>query len=254
MPSKPVLLIALLFASALASAVIGYAVYWSYASVLGDLGGQPALGDILSRVARLEYNASSPGDGNFTVVFTNNPVGGNATLEMRDSSGRTVALYRFTYNETGVVEASRVDPGTGEETPVDPRDLEEMLFNPVRFNVTQALGVSSLNVSPQPSLGPLLLPYTLSKELGVDWSSLRSPMASVRVGFTKVEWGGGELRGVAVTVEPRLPVQTTTWSRATVIAMTLARVNGVPAAVQATVVAGQDYVTLTLVSLEPAQG
>lgn len=255
MASRPMILVSALFAATLISAVVGYAIYWSYASVLRDFRGQPTVYDVLSRVSRVEYNVSSPDDGNFTVILENNPQSGEATLRMVDANGSIVALYKFKYDRNGVTEAVRVDPETGEEIVVTPGDMENLLFTPVKFTVNETqTGLASVSVSPQPSLGPLVLPYVVAEEFRMDWVTARSQLAQVRIGFTQVDWDGGKVKGVAATVEPRTTTPLTQWSRATLIALVMARVNGVPAAVQATIVAGQDSVEFKLTALEPAGG
>ncbi len=255
MPSKPMILITVLFVATIISAIVGYAIYWSYASVLREIQGEESLYDILSKVTRLEYNVSSPDDGNFTVILENDPQAGQATLKMVNSNGTVVALYEFKYDGNGVTEAKRIYPETGEELIVTPNDMENQLFTPVAFTINQTeAGVQQVSVSPSPSLGPLVLPYVLSKELQIDWATTRSQIAQVRVGFTEIEWEGQKLKGVAVTVEPRLPTPLTEWSRATIIAMMLAKINGIPAVVQASIVAGQDRVEMNLVALEVVTG
>ncbi len=255
MPSKPMILITILFVATIVSAIVGYAIYWSYASVLKEVQGEPSLCDMLSRVAKLEYNVSSPDDGNFTVIFENDPQAGQATLKMVNSNGTVVVLYEFKCDSNGITEAKRVYPETGEELIVTPSDMENQLFTPVVFTVNQTeAGVQQVSVSPSPSLAPLVLPYVLAKELQIDWVTTRSQLAQVRVGFTEMEWGGQTLKGVAVTVEPRLPTPLTEWSRATIIAFMMAKINGIPAVVQASIVAGQDSVEIKLVTLEVVSG
>ncbi len=253
MPSKAMVIIGVLFAVTLVTAVVGYAIYYSYAGVLSELArSQPSLYELLQSFKRLEYRASSPDEGDLTVILANDPARGRLEITVTAANGTRIAVYTVDYGPEGVVSASRFDPATGEEKLVTPSEMERILLNPVEFTTSQAQAglpqVAGVRVSP--GLGPLVMPYTITAELSVDWRRAASPWATVNIGFTEAEYAGSTLRGMAVTITPQTRLPTSPWTQATIIAMVLAEVEGLPAAVQASVVAGQDRVDITLVSIE----
>ncbi len=255
MASKPMIIIAVLFIATLASAVSGYAYYRGYAAAVSGLARQAGVVDLLQATSYLKYQVTSPNDGTFIVTLENDPARGYGKLTYAYENGTAIAVYEFTYSNGVITAANRTDPATGETTGVPANEMERLLLSPFEIETqSQGASITVTGVKPSPGLAPLTLPHVLADQLQIDWKRARSPLALVRVRPVDFEFNGSTWKGVAVLVEPRTPLPTNPWSQLTSVSFTATSIGGVSVVVEAGVVAGQDTLTIKLISFQPARG
>ncbi len=248
MVSKPALIVILLLAATLISAVVGYTIYHGYRAAYDALSNPVSLGEALDSIKRLEYNVTLDGTVYFIIV-KNNPVNDSGVIEVYNGSMSLLALYRYLYKEdTGLVNVTYIDAKTGNETSIDVTSFQEVLHTGVQII---RLPTGEILLQPAPSLAPLLFLYGVGEKLNIDWETTSSTLANVRWTPVNYRFENKEYRGALVLIEPlALPLPANEWSQVTSISAISIVVDGHTLFPSIQVEAGGRVLSMHLQSIE----
>ncbi|MEB2835929.1 MAG: hypothetical protein GSR80_001094 [Desulfurococcales archaeon] len=201
--SKPMLIVAALFVATIASALVGYAYYHSYRSVVASLEEPPTLEGVLSRVTSLRYTMTYYNGTTWIVLVNVDSPHRRVNITLMSGNGTTLAYYLIGYSGDQIIYAQRVDPHTGNRTSLDIAKIDTAFRTSASIETTPT---GETGVVPFPGIGPLYALYTITKVLSINW--LNPTSGNMRVGWepTTYKLGHETLRAVRVEVVPQATV------------------------------------------------
>jgi len=220
---------------------------------------QPTVSDVLSKLERLEYVATSPDDGSYRIVVDNDPSGGRGVISVYNvSTGDLVFKLYYTFSDQGLVNATLYEASTGKNRSLTVVQILESFQSSVEIVQDPNTGAPE-SIRPAPGIGPVYLIWFLSDKLlfSIDDLSSRGSVTSVlsrvSTGFVKANWSG-ERYGVVVIAEPNQAsgIPGTLWSYARVTATLISYQNWPLAAeyvVRVPGAGGEDYVSIRVESV-----
>ncbi|MCE4603716.1 MAG: hypothetical protein F7B20_01975 [Aeropyrum sp.] len=220
-------LAAVFVALTVVSALGGIAVYYMHYNTLKAMAFTPTLGDILDDIDYLEYTVKIGGD-EYRVVVDNNPSSRSGTAELY-LNGELQYTIEYEYIENALKTLSRVDPNTGEKSPLDVLRWEEAFLTGLVFS--QGPEGEIIGVDVFPGIAPLYAPFYISGSLNIDWEALITTGTSpgsvrVTINFESVETPLGTKRGISVLITPQfVGVSQNPWAQGPLV-MEIARVDG----------------------------
>lgn len=202
---SPRLIIPVMVALTLASAVSGLYIYASHISPLKALDRGEEFGEILDRLSALTYSMEWDGR-TLTVRIANNPQERAGVIEVYEG-GDLLYVLEYSYESSRLTELRRVYPG-GFVEDLDPLAMEEAFLTNMLFNETVEGQVTGLEAFP--GIAPIYFLHYITRAINIDWSAFYSPRAAgaplplseVNVDFSKVRLGDSEIRGVSVSILP----------------------------------------------------
>ncbi len=251
MVSKAFAITAALLIATLVTAIVGYSFYRSYYNIYKGLEKQQTLTKILSNVKSLSY----------TVAYNNeradinvkiNKVGGFGLIKMTEENKTEIYKFYFDLKTGSIYRVERaINTSTKNSTGYAPFDVAKFvsfLEESVSFSSTVGGG---LNVTIEPGLAPLMLLYTIGKDLNISWSTGRGLYS--RVGWEPItyKFDGVKYKGVLVDIRISPPsITTTQWERATDIRAVVIKIDDLYVFPSIIVVVGINTITFNLTSLE----
>ncbi|MCE4612557.1 MAG: hypothetical protein F7C07_01830 [Desulfurococcales archaeon] len=200
------LIIIVLFAATIATAVLGLSIYRIHISPLRTLEELDSFnpGTLLDRYTYISYsiNVTSPaGNETYEAKLYNDPVAREGRVELY-KEGKLLYTIEYEYSN-GLDSLRRVEPN-GTATSLNLNESLQWFYTSARLIV---VGGDIADIEPFPGAGPILAPYFLTEELRIDWDQVLSQR---QTGVTLVNIaqlvpvssriGDNEYRGVLVQI------------------------------------------------------